>query len=402
MSDSLHLSSRARIMPASPIRKLVPLGDQAKRRGTRVYHLNIGQPDIETPVEFYDAVRRYQERVIAYGNSQGMSYFLDSLARYYQGIGLDVQTRDILVTTGGSEAITFAMLAIAEPGDEIIVFEPFYTNYNGFAIMGDITLVPIATSAEDGYHLPARDVIERHITPRTRGIVVCNPNNPTGTVLRDDEQDMIASLALDHNLYILADEVYREFVYEGTTRSFLSMPGLGQHVIMMDSLSKRYSLCGGRMGCVVSKNAALMDVFLRFGQARLCTATLEQYGSTALVDAGAKYFDAMIGEYKERRDATFEELTSIPGVVCRKPSGAFYIMARFPIEDIEDFASWMLTDFHDDNETTMIAPGPGFYATPGSGRDEARLAYVLEAEQCRRAVRILARGIEEYHHSGRK
>jgi aspartate aminotransferase len=402
MSDTLHLSSRARIMPASPIRKLVPLGDQAKKRGIHVYHLNIGQPDIETPAEFYSAVRNYQEKVIAYGNSQGMQYFLQSLARYYQGIGLNIETGDIVVTTGGSEAITFAMLAVAEPGDEILVFEPFYTNYNGFAIMGGINLVPIGTAAEDGYHLPSRDVIERHITPRTRGVIVCNPNNPTGTVLTDDEMDMIASIARDHAMYILADEVYREFVYEGTTKSFLSIPGLEQHVIMMDSLSKRYSLCGGRMGCIVSRNKALMDVFLRFGQARLCTATLEQFGSTALVDEGAKYFAPMIAEYKARRDATFEELSRIPGLVCRKPSGAFYIMAKFPIEDVEDFASWMLTDFHDNNETTMVAPGPGFYATPGSGRNEARLAYVLEAPQCRRAVQIIARGIEQYHQSGRK
>lgn len=402
MSDSLHLSSRARIMPASPIRKLVPLGDQAKQRGIHVYHLNIGQPDIETPEEFYSAVRSYQEKVIAYGNSQGMAYFLSSLSRYYQGIGLGVEPKDIVVTTGGSEAITFAMLAVAEPDEEILVFEPFYTNYNGFAIMGGIRLVPIETRAEDGYHLPSRDMIERAITPKTRAVIICNPNNPTGTVLRDDELDMIGSIAIDHGLYILADEVYREFVYEGTTRSFLSMPGLEQHVIMMDSLSKRYSLCGGRMGCIVSFNHALMDVFLRFGQARLCSATLEQYGSTALVDAGARYFEGMINEYRERRDMTYARLLSIPGVICRKPSGAFYIMAKFPLEDIEDFAAWMLTDFHDNNETTMIAPGPGFYATAGRGRDEARLAYVLEADQCRRAVDVLARGIEQYQQSRRK
>lgn len=385
-------------MPASPIRKLVPLGDEAKRRGTHVYHLNIGQPDIETPPEFFDAVRSYQEKVIAYGNSQGIRLFLESLAGYYSTLGIDITPADILVTTGGSEAITFAMMAVAEPGDEILCFEPFYTNYNGFAIMGGITLVPIETTPEDGYHLPAREEIERFITPRTRGIIVCNPNNPTGTVLRDDEIDMISEIALARNLYVLADEVYREFVYEGTARSFMQVPGLEQHVILMDSLSKRYSLCGGRMGCLVSRNRALMDVFLRFGQARLCTATLEQIGSAALVDAGAKYFEPMITEYRMRRDATYDALMRIPGVVCRKPSGAFYIMAKLPVDDVEQFASWMLTDFSHEGQTTMVAPGPGFYATPGRGMTEARLAYVLNAESCTRAVDILARGIERYTH----
>jgi aspartate aminotransferase len=392
----LTLSRRASIMPASPIRKLVPLGDRAKQRGTRVYHLNIGQPDIETPPEFFDAVRAFREKVVAYGNSQGMKLFLDSLAGYYQSLGMPVTPADILVTTGGSEAITFAMMAVAEPGEEILVFEPFYTNYNGFAIMGGITLVPIGTSAEDGYHLPPREEIERRITPRTRAVVVCNPNNPTGTVLRDDEIDMVRDLALRHNLFILADEVYREFVYEGTTRSFLGLEGVEQHVILMDSLSKRYSLCGGRMGCVVSRNAPLMSALLRFGQARLCTATLEQIGSAALVDAGSRYFAPMIDEYRRRRDATYEELAKIPGVVCRKPSGAFYIMARLPVADADDFAAWMLSDFQDAGETTMIAPGSGFYATPGRGRDEARLAYVLREEDCRRGVQILARGIDAY------
>jgi aspartate aminotransferase len=300
------------------------------------------------------------------------------------------------VTTGGSEAITFAMLAVAEPGDEILVFEPYYTNYNGFAIMGGITLVPVGTAAEDGYHLPPREEIERFITPRTRAVVICNPNNPTGTVLRDDELDLIRDLALRHHLYILADEVYREFVYEGSTRSFLSMDGLDQHVILLDSLSKRYSLCGGRMGCVVSRNRALMDAFLRFGQARLCTATLEQIGSAALVNEGSKYFAPMIDEYRARRDATYEELARIPGVICRKPSGAFYIMAKLPVDDADAFAAWMLTDFQDAQQTTMVAPGSGFYATPGRGRDEVRLAYVLNEAECRRAVQLLALGISEY------
>ena len=384
-------------MPASPIRKLVPLGDAAKKRGVHVYHLNIGQPDIETPPEFFQAVRDYREKVVAYGNSQGNAMFIDSIVGYYRGLDIPLTPKQVLITTGGSEAITFAMLAVAEPGEEIIVFEPFYTNYNGFAIMGGITLVPVETRAEDGFHLPSEEDLARCITPKTRAIVICNPNNPTGTVLREDELAMIGRLAVAHGLYILSDEVYREFIYEGGTRSMLQLEGLEQHVVVMDSLSKRYSLCGGRMGCIISRNEALMEVFLRFGQARLCTASLEQIGSAALVDAGAKYFEPMISEYRARRDATFEELMNIPGVVCRKPSGAFYIMAKLPVRDVEDFAAWMLTDFQVDGETTMVAPGPGFYATPGRGTDEVRLAYVLDAEACRRAVRILAKGIETYN-----
>ncbi|MDH7515313.1 MAG: pyridoxal phosphate-dependent aminotransferase [Bacteroidota bacterium] len=396
MASTLPLSQRARLMPASPIRKLVPLGDAAKRRGIHVYHLNIGQPDIETPPEFMDAVRAYREKVIAYGHSQGLSVFIESLVRYYGGLGIPLAPKNVFVTTGGSEAITFAMMAVCEPGEEIIVFEPFYTNYNGFAIMGGIRLVPLETRAEDGYHLPSEETIEAAVTPRTRAILICNPNNPTGTVLRPDELAVIRRIALRHGLYVLSDEVYREFVYEGETRSVLSLEGLEQQAVVLDSLSKRYSLCGSRMGCIVSRNEELMGAFLRFGQARLCTATLEQIGSAALVDAGSKYFAPMIDEYRRRRDATYEELMKIPGVVCRKPSGAFYIMARLPVDDADAFAAWMLSDFHDGNETTMIAPGSGFYATPGRGKDEARLAYVLAAEECRRAIEILGRGIEAY------
>jgi aspartate aminotransferase len=389
-------------MPASPIRKLVPLGDQAKSRGTHVYHLNIGQPDIQTPPEFYDAVRAYEEKVIAYGNSQGIRVFIESLQQYYDSLHIALGYDDIVITTGGSEAILFAMMAIAEPGDELIVFEPFYTNYNGFAIMAGIRLVPIATQAEDGFHLPSAEQIEQSITPHTRGMIICNPNNPTGTVLDLEELHRVRDIALKHNLFVISDEVYREFVYEGKTKSVLEIDGLEQHAIVVDSLSKRYSLCGGRMGCVISRNRQFMDVVLRFGQARLCTATLEQVGSAALVAAGAQYFDPMISEYRQRRDATFEELQKIPGLLCRKPSGAFYIMAQFPVDDIENFAAWMLTDFSDGNETTMLAPGPGFYASQGRGSGEARLAYVLNAPECRRAVELVARGIEQYNSVNRK
>ncbi|MDX9759489.1 MAG: pyridoxal phosphate-dependent aminotransferase [Bacteroidota bacterium] len=402
MTPAPQLSQRAAIMPASPIRKLVPLGDAAKKRGTHVYHLNIGQPDIETPPEFLDAVRGYQEKVIAYGNSQGIRLFIESMQEYYASLAIPLAYEDIVITTGGSEAIMFAMMAVAQPGDEILVFEPFYTNYNGFAIMAGVSLVPIATEAADGFHLPAAEVIAAHITPRTRAMIICNPNNPTGTVLRDDELDMVRDLALAHNLYVLSDEVYREFVYEGTARSVLRIEGLEQHAIVLDSLSKRYSLCGGRMGAVISRNRAFMDVMVRFGQARLCAATLEQVGAAALVAAGARYFAPMIDEYRQRRDATYDALQRIPGILCRKPSGAFYIMAQFPVDDIERFAAWMLTDFQHDGETTMLAPGPGFYATPGRGMQEARLAYVLNAPECTRAIDLVARGIDAYNSLNRK
>jgi len=402
MNSAPQLSRRATIMPASPIRKLVPLGDQAKARGTHVYHLNIGQPDIETPVEFYDAVRNFQEKVIAYGNSQGIRVFIESLLEYYNSISIPLAYDDVVITTGGSEAIMFAMMAIAEPGDEIIVFEPFYTNYNGFAIMSGVNLVPIATRAEDGFHLPSMDEIVRHISSRTRGIVICNPNNPTGVVMSDDELAMIRDIALTHDLYVLSDEVYREFVYEGRTSSVLELEGLENHAVVLDSLSKRYSLCGGRMGCVISRNRGFMDVMLRFGQARLCAATLEQVGSAALVAAGAKYFEPMIREYRHRRDVAFAEILDIPGALCLKPNGAFYLMAQLPVDDIEAFAAWMLSDFQHENETTMIAPGPGFYATEGRGLNEARLAYVLNAPECRRAVELLALGITEYNSANRK
>ncbi|NOY05376.1 MAG: pyridoxal phosphate-dependent aminotransferase [Chlorobi bacterium] len=395
------LSHRARIIPASPIRKLVPLAEDAKRRGIHVYHLNIGQPDIATPEEFFRAVHGFDEKVIAYKNSQGLAEFIESMIGYYDRISIKLAKENIVITTGGSEALMFAMMAVAEPGDEVIVFEPFYTNYNGFAIMAGVTLVPIATDPGTGYHLPPKDEIERHITDRTRAIMICNPNNPTGTVLDLSELELLTDLALQHDLFILSDEVYREFVYEGETTSMLKMEGLEDRVVVLDSLSKRYSLCGGRVGCVVSRNTEFMESVLRFGQARLCTATLEQVGGAALVNTGDKYIAPMIDEYRARRDATYEELMNIPGIVCQKPSGAFYIMAKLPVDDIESFARWMLTDFAHENETTMIAPGPGFYATAGMGNQEARIAYVLNAEECRRAVRLLARGISEYNNASR-
>ncbi len=393
----MDISERGRRVPPSPIRKLVPYAEAAKRRGVRVYHLNIGQPDIETPQSFWNAVHSYPARVLAYGNSQGLPEYREWLSRYYRRNGIDVSPDEILVTTGGSEAIMFAMLAVTDPGDRIIVFEPFYTNYNGYAVMTDIELVPVRTLPETGYHLPPRDEIEAKLDERTKAILVCSPNNPTGTVLTRDEISMLAQIAQEHDLFIIADEVYREFVYEGEHTSVLHLPELFDRGIIVDSISKRFSACGARIGAVVTKNADVLDAVLRMGQARLCPPTIEQYGAQAvLMQLEDDYFDRMRDEYRRRRDVTYEELEKLPGVSCKKPAGAFYMMVTLPVDDVEDFARFLLTDFSHDGKTVMVAPGPGFYATPGLGRSEARIAYVLGEDKMRDAIQILGRALEEY------
>jgi len=396
-----RLSQRANDMPPSPIRKLVPFADEAKKKGIKIYHLNIGQPDIPTPAEFMNAVKDYKEEVLAYGNSKGSQKFLSGLVEYYKRKGIQVEEKDIQITTGGSEAIIFAMICVADVGDEIIVFEPFYTNYNGFAQMADVKLVPITLQAENGFHLSSKEEIEEKITSRTRGILICSPNNPTGTVYTRKEMEMIAEIGKKHNLFVLSDEVYREFIYEGKHTSVMNIEGISDRAILLDSVSKRYSACGARIGCLVSKNQQVMDAALRMGQARLCSPSIEQFGATSALKIGDDYFEEMAAEYKRRRDTVYDELMKIPGVVCLKPSGAFYIMAKLPVKDIEDFSQWMLTDFSSEGETTMIAPGPGFYATPGKGQDEARIAYVLNVDDLKKAMRILAKGIETYN-SGRR
>jgi len=392
-----RLSQRANDMPPSPIRKLVPFSDEAKKKGIKIYHLNIGQPDIPTPPEFMNAIRNYREEVLAYGNSKGSQKFLSGLVEYYKRKGIQVEEIDIQITTGGSEAIIFAMICVADVGDEIIVFEPFYTNYNGFAQMADVKLVPITLQAENGFHLSSKEEIEEKITSRTRGMLICSPNNPTGTVYTREEMEMIAEIGKKHNLFVLSDEVYREFIYEGKHTSVMNIEGISDRAILLDSVSKRYSACGARIGCLVSKNQQVMDAALRMGQARLCSPSIEQFGATSALKIRDDYFEEMTAEYKRRRDTVYDDLMKIPGVVCLKPSGAFYIMAKLPVKDIEDFSQWMLTDFSSDGETTMIAPGPGFYATPGKGQDEARIAYVLNVDDLKKAMRILAKGIETYN-----
>ncbi len=397
MSKSqLPISSRSQAMPASPIRKLVPFSDQAKKRGIKVYHLNIGQPDIPTPPEFFEAVAHYPDQVLEYGNSKGQRPLLEKIAEYYSDYGLKVQPEEIQVTTGGSEAIVFALYTLAEPGDEIIVFEPFYTNYNSFAVFTGTKLVPVSTQPEKGYHLPELKQIESKITKKTKAILICNPNNPTGTVLTRAEIEMLASLCLKHNLYLIADEVYREFIYSGEHYSVLNLEDLQDRVIVVDSFSKRYSLCGARLGCLVSRNKEIINACLRLGQARLSSPTLDQYGLVHTMRLKKAYFQSIANEYKRRRDLVFAELQKIPGLVCQKPDGAFYVMAKFPVADIEDFAAWLLTDFSYQNQTTVIAPGPGFYATPGQGRQEARIAYVLKTEDLKKAMQALAEGIKVY------
>jgi aspartate aminotransferase len=395
--SKLDISNRGKAMPSSPIRKLIPYSDQAKKRGIHVYHLNIGQPDIETPPEFWNAIKDYSNKVLAYGNSQGLTPYLDKLAGYYQKLGLDVNADDIIVTTGGSEAIIFAMTIICEPGDEIIVFEPFYTNYNGFAVQTNVNLVPVTTNADNGFHFPPDAIIEKAITDKTKGILYCNPNNPTGTVYTRDELIRLKNIAIRHNLYLLADEVYREFIYEGEHISIMSFKDVSDQSIMLDSISKRYSACGARVGNIVSKNRNIYQAALRLGQARLCSPTLEQVGAAAVYALGADYFKKTMEEYQRRRDVVYEALLNIKGAVCLKPNGAFYAMAKLPIDDAEKFSQFMLTDFDYQKKTVLVAPGPGFYASPNMGTDECRIAYVLNTTDLKDAMDILKRGIEAYN-----
>ena len=391
------MSKRAETVQESPIRKLVPYADEARKRGIHVYHLNIGQPDIETPPQFWDAVKNYSQKVLAYGHSQGQASYIRALSGYYKRCGLDIEPDNIVVTTGGSEAVVFAFLLVAEPGDKIMVFEPFYTNYNGFATMAGVELLPIETKVEDGFHLPPRDVIVSAIDPGVRGILICNPNNPTGTLFRREEIEMIVDIARDRGLFVLSDEVYREFVFEGEHTSVFDFPEVDDFAIMLDSISKRFSACGARIGNIVTKNPKLHEAAVKFGQARLCSAQLEQAGAEALLKIGQDYFESLIGEYKRRRDVVYDGLMAIEGAVCSRAAGAFYVMAKLPIASAEDFAKFMLVDFSVDSKTVMVAPGPGFYATPGRGIDECRIDYVINTDSLRDAMRILKLGVKAFN-----
>lgn len=397
MSTAPSLSSRAQRMPASPIRRLAPFALAARQAGKTVFPLNIGQPDIPTPQVILDRLRAYRDTNVPYGPSQGLPEFVEALRSYYAGIGVQLLADEIFVTTAGSEALLFTLGALCDVGDQVLVFEPFYTNYNGFAAMMGVEPVPVTTRAEDGYHLPDRAAIEARLTARTRAILICSPNNPTGTVYTDAEIEMLASICKQRGIYLIADEVYREFVYDGVRhRSALTLPGMEQQVVVVDSVSKRYSLCGARIGNIVSKNRAFMAAILRFGQARLCPPTVEQFACTALTEVPASYMAGVNTEYRQRRDVVCDALAAMPGVLVRRPEGAFYICARLPVDDSNRFAEWLLQDFALDGETVMVAPADGFYATPGLGRNEVRIAYVLEQDKLKRAMQCLAAALLQY------
>lgn len=384
-------------MQASPIRKLIPLANAAKKKGKHVYHLNIGQPDIETPALFFDAIEHHREPVLAYAPSEGLEVTRRSFAKYYQQHGMDFDTDEIIVTNGGSEAILFALLALCDTDDEIIVPEPFYTNYNSFASAADVKICALTTRAEDGFHLPSFEAIERKINPRTRAILLSNPGNPTGVVYTDEEMEMLADLAIKHDLVIIADEVYREFVYGDTAcRSFFQIDRIRDRVVMVDSISKRYSACGARIGLIASKDKVFMETVLKLCQGRLCVPTLEQIGAAALIDTPPSYFEKVREEYRARRDIVFSALSEMEGVICREPQGAFYVIAKLPVKDGEDFVRFLISDFDIDQETTLLAPAEGFYATPGLGKDEVRISYCLKVEDCAKAMRIMKEGLKTY------
>lgn len=393
-----ELSQRAVEMQASPIRRLVPLADAAKKRGTQVYHLNIGQPDIITPDEIMQAVRHFDEKVLAYGPSQGLLALREEIRKYFHRFDINVSVDEIVVTTGGSEAILFALMAIGDAGDEVLVPEPFYTNYNGFATMAAMKLVPVPTKIEDGFSMPAREEFEKRITPRTRAIMYCSPNNPTGAIFSRDDLKMLTELAVERNLWIMADEVYREFTYDGRVHtSILSFPEVADRAICLDSISKRFSACGARIGCLISKNTDIIASALKLGQARLCPPTIEQMGAIAGYQVIDKFLDRMISEYQTRRDIVCEVLAQIPGAVFTKPAGAFYIMPKLPVDNADKFAQWLLTDFSHNGSTVMVAPGDGFYASTDKGKQEVRIAYVLKEADLRQALQALVRAVEVYN-----
>ena len=394
----MHISRRAHHIQASPIRKLKPYADKAKERGTHVYHLNIGDPDVPTPRPVIDAFHAYDEPVIGYGPSQGFPELRQAMTRYFGSYGIKLGADDIIVTTGGSEAIHFAFSVVADPGDDILIPEPYYTNYNGFASFASVGIVPIPLKVEDGFRLPTQDDIEARLTPRTKAIVLCSPNNPTGTVYTPEELGRVVRLALKHDLFLIGDEVYKEFVYDGLTHmSLLEFEEARDRVIVADSVSKRFSCCGARIGAIISRNKDVMQAVLKFGQARLCPPSVEQAGALAAYNMGRDYFAPILAEYQKRRDILYEGLKDVPGVVIRRPQGAFYIIARLPVKDAEHFTIWMLSEFSLDGRTVMFAPAEGFYGTPGRGRDEVRMAYVLNERDLRDSVRIFKAGLERYH-----
>ena len=394
----MKLSKKVQAMELSPIRKFVPYADAARAAGKKVYGLNIGQPDIKTPQAFFDAVKNYDEEVLAYANSHGVAELLDALAGYYKRIGLDFETKDLLVTNGGAEAINMLMTAILDPDDEVIMAEPFYTNYKTFVGQAGGKVVAIPTTAEDGYQYAVREKIEKVITPKTKAMCIINPGNPTGKVLTRDEMKLIVDIALENDLFIIADEVYREFVYDGKEMTtFGSFKEAEQNVIIVDSVSKRFSACGARIGSIASKNEELMNNLMKLAQARLCCPTIDQIGAAALYNLDPSYFDDIKKEYEHRRNVSVEALNEIEGIKYGVPEGAFYITAQLPVDNAEDFLMFLLTEFDVNGETVMFAPAGGFFGTPGVGQSDMRIAYVLNAEDMKAGINIIKEGIKAYN-----
>lgn len=392
-----NISSRGVAMPPSPIRKLVPFAEAAKKRGVKVYHLNIGQPDIETPKAILDAVRNVDMKVLEYSHSAGFESYRKKLVTYYERNNIHVNENQIIVTTGGSEAISFGIMSCLDAGDEIIIPEPFYANYNGFAIAAGVKVVPIPSAIENGFALPSMEAFEQAVTPKTKAIMICNPNNPTGYLYSLEELNVLKNICLKHDLFLFSDEAYREFCYDGRQHiSALTLEGMEQHVIMMDTISKRYSACGGRIGAFITKNEQVLSAAMKLAQARLSPPTFAQILGEAAVNLPADYFDAVHAAYNERRDLLVQRLNAMEGVFCPNPGGAFYAMAKLPVADTEVFCQWLLEHFSYKNATLMMAPAAGFYATPGQGKDEVRLAYVLNVDAINAAMDCLEEGLKAF------
>ena len=395
------ISKKGNLMPESPIRKLVPYAEKAKAKGVKVYHLNIGQPDIETPVDAINAVKKSDIKVLAYSKSEGDLVLREKISKYYKSHNVEITTSEIIVTSGASEALLFTIGSIMDPDDEVIIPEPFYANYNGFSIANGVKIVPIFSSIENNFSLPNIDKFESLISDKTKAILICNPNNPTGYVYSKEEIKRLVEIVKKHNLYLIADEVYREFTYDGILHtSIMEFEDISQNAVVIDSVSKRYSMCGARIGCIISKNKEFMATSMKFAQARLSPPSLAQIASTAAMDTGQDYFDNIIKEYNQRRVILIEGLKNIPGVKVSEPNGAFYCVAQLPIENAENFAKWLLERYHLNNETIMIAPANGFYSTPNTGNNQVRIAYVLNENDLKSSIEILKNGLNEYQKNG--
>jgi aspartate aminotransferase len=391
------ISNKGLLMPESPIRKLVPYAEGAKKKGHKVYHLNIGQPDIKTPEVALNAIKNNTIEILEYSHSAGFESYRTKLSNYYKNHGLPINTEDIIITTGGSEALLFAMGSTMDNGDEIIIPEPFYANYNGFSTASGVNVVPVISTIEEGFALPPISAFEKLITPKTKAILICNPGNPTGYLYSKEEILQLAEIVKKHDLFLIADEVYREFIYDGDEHfSVMNVPGIEENAIMIDSVSKRYSMCGARIGCIVSKNKEVMATAMKFAQARLSPPTYAQIASEAALDTPKSYFDDVVNEYKERRDTLITELNKIDGVKVATPKGAFYCIAKLPVKSADDFAKWLLDSYDNNGETVMVAPAEGFYSTPNVGLDEIRIAYVLKKEDLVRSVEILKDALSKY------